>query len=114
MGKKGHKILTVKIKGSAHIREVCNGINKSEYFNHIMCQNDLIVPHKRDLFIVSDSPVTTSVTLLPMQLQKWLSFMAGLIAETILHFASHIQTFKHANRNESTIQYRTKLVKLHG
>lgn len=52
MGEKasGHKILTVKITGSAHIREVCNGTNKSEPFNHIMCQNDLIIPHKRDLF----------------------------------------------------------------
>lgn len=44
------KTLMIKIKGSAHIREVCNGINKSEHFNHILCQNDLIIPHKRDLF----------------------------------------------------------------
>lgn len=40
----------VKIKGSAHIGEVCNGINKSEHCNHILCQNDLITPHKGDLF----------------------------------------------------------------
>lgn len=46
----GHKILMVKIKGSAHIGEVCSGVNKSEHFNHMLCQNNLITPHKRDIF----------------------------------------------------------------
>lgn len=51
-GKKatGHKILMVKIRGSAHIGEVCNVINKSEHFKNVLCQNDLFIPHKTDLF----------------------------------------------------------------